>query len=73
MINKYYKHYKGNIYKVLLTDVMNSENLDLMIVYQDVKDLAVWVRTLDEFIETIEINGKNIKRFEEIHYTERAV
>ena len=36
-IGKTYKHYKGNIYKIIAIG-KNSETLEEMIVYQSVKD-----------------------------------
>ena len=66
MIGKYYKHFKGNIYRVLHT-AKHSETLEDMIVYQAMYgERGIWVRPKTMFEETIERDGKVIRRFEEI-------
>lgn len=64
-----YRHYNGNLYKVL--GIANhSETLNPMVIYQalyDSKDFgsnALWVRPLEMFLENVNIAGKNRKRFE---------
>lgn len=42
-IGKIYKHYKGNLYKIIAIG-KHSETLEEMIVYQSVKDGQVWIR-----------------------------
>ena len=42
-IGKTYKHYKGNIYKIIAL-AKHSENLEDMIVYQAISDGKTWVR-----------------------------
>jgi hypothetical protein len=63
-----YKHYKGNIYEVIGV-AKHSETLEEMVVYKatyqnDGENL--WVRPLNMFIETIAVDGKNVKRFTKI-------
>ncbi len=59
-----YRHYKGNEYKVLSL-AKHSETLEDMIVYQACYgNQETWVRPLAMFIETIEVEGKRVKRFE---------
>ena len=66
MIGKYYKHFKGNIYRVLHI-AKHSETLEDMIVYQAMYgERGIWVRPKTMFEETIERDGKIIRRFEEI-------
>lgn len=59
-----YKHYKGKLYEVL--DVArHSETLEYFVVYKTLYgDFGTWIRPLDMFIETIEIDGVIVKRFE---------
>lgn len=59
-----YKHYKGNMYKVLYI-AKHSETLELLVVYQQLYgDLSIWVRPYEMFLEDVEYNGKIVKRFE---------
>ncbi|SEK87003.1 Protein of unknown function [Colwellia chukchiensis] len=58
-----YQHFKGNYYQVLHI-AKHSETEELMVVYQpEYGDRAIWVRPLAMFDETIERDGKVIKRF----------
>lgn len=65
-MEKYYRHFKGNIYKVLHI-AKHSETLEDMVVYQAMYgDKSIWVRSKDMFEESIERDGKVIRRFEPI-------
>jgi len=58
-----YKHYKGNLYEVLSTG-RHSESEEWMVIYRTLyDDGSIWIRPYDMFTESIEINGKNLKRF----------
>lgn len=62
----YYKHYKGNIYKVLRLG-LHTETMEEMVVYQDVSNSEkIWIRPASMWNETVEVNGETVKRFEEI-------
>ena len=56
LIGKTYRHYKGNIYKIIAF-AKHSETCENMIVYQSVKDGATWVRPKSMWNETIDENG----------------
>ena len=59
-----YKHFKGNLYKVLAI-AKHSETEERMVVYQKLYgDHDTWVRPYDMFVDMKEIDGKMIKRFE---------
>ena len=61
-----YRHYKGNDYIVLGT-ARHSETEELMVVYQtDYGDRSTWVRPLDMFMETVNVDGNNIPRFRQV-------
>jgi len=59
-----YKHYKGNLYEVF--DVAkHSETEEEHVVYRTLYgDCSLWVRPLAMFIETVELDGQQIARFE---------
>jgi hypothetical protein len=62
-------HYKHPTKRYEIIELAkNSENLEEMVIYKalyqgDFKFGQVWVRTLKEFLEIIERNGKKIERF----------
>lgn len=59
-----YKHYKGNLYKVI-TVARHSETEEEMVVYQALYgNFEYWVRPKVMFEENIHHKGENIKRFE---------
>lgn len=61
-----YKHYKGFLYKVHFI-VKHSETLEDLVVYEALYDnprSKYWARPLKMFLETVEINGKKVPRFE---------
>lgn len=59
-----YRHYKGNIYKVLHI-AKHSETLENMVIYQDVNAPdKIWARPISMWNDDIEIDGKTVKRFE---------
>ena len=65
-MEKYYRHFKGNIYKVLHV-AKHSETLEDMVVYQAMYgDRGIWVRPKAMFDEVIERDGRKIRRFTEI-------
>lgn len=61
-----YRHYKGKEYEVIGI-AKHSETLEDMVVYKTLYDSDVsklWVRPLAMFIETVEVGGKFMPRFE---------
>lgn len=63
MINKIYKHYKGNKYKVLAI-AKHSETLEDMVVYQALYgNNDIWVRPLSMWDEEVLVNGEKVHRF----------
>ena len=58
-----YQHFKGNLYQVLHI-ARHSETEEYMVVYHPVeKTDDIWLRPLAMFDETIERDGKMLKRF----------
>ena len=61
-----YRHFKGNEYEVIGT-ARHSETLEDFVVYRALYgEGGLWVRPFDMFVETIERDGKQFKRFEYI-------
>jgi hypothetical protein len=63
-----YKHYKGNIYEVVGI-AHHSETLEELVVYKATYQKEgenLWVRPLNMFLETVEIEGVVVNRFEKI-------
>lgn len=58
-----YKHYKGNLYRVMGV-ARHTETSEEVVVYQSLYgDYGLWVRPRIMFEETVEIDGKVIPRF----------
>lgn len=60
-----YKHYKGNLYKVIGL-VKHSETLEDLVLYEclyENQNAKVWVRPVKMFNEKINLNGKIVPRF----------
>lgn len=61
-----WRHFKGNEYEVLFT-ARHSETEEEMVVYRALYgDGGIWVRPLSMWNETVERDGKKMKRFEYI-------
>lgn len=61
-----YQHFKGNFYKVLHI-AKHSETEEVLVVYQpQYGEQDIWVRPLTMFDETIERDGKTLKRFTKV-------
>ena len=56
-----WKHFKGAIYEVIGVG-KHSETLEEMVIYKH--DGELWIRPKNMFLETIERDGKRMKRFE---------
>ena len=66
MTGKYYRHFKGNVYRVLHI-AKHSETLEDIVVYQAMYgEGGIWVRPKAMFEEVIERDGRTFRRFEAI-------
>lgn len=63
-VGSFWKHHKGNIYKVIEI-ALNESDLAPMVIYSNEEGL-VWVRKVDIFLEEIKINDKVTQRFTQI-------
>ncbi len=58
-----YRHYKNNLYQVIGV-ARHSETEEEHVVYRPLYgDRGLWIRPLAMFDETIEVDGRPIKRF----------
>lgn len=59
-----YRHFKGNEYEVIAT-AKHSETLEEMVVYKALYgEGGLWVRPAEMWNETVERDGREVKRFE---------
>ncbi len=67
-----YRHFKGNYYRVLSV-ARHSETTEPMVVYQALYGTnGIWVRPADMWNETVERDGKEIRRFQPLNRAERV-
>ena len=65
-MEQYYRHFKGNIYRVLHI-AKHSETLEDIVVYQAMYgERGIWARPKAMFEEVIERDGRTFRRFEAI-------
>lgn len=60
-----YKHYKGNLYEVIGL-ARHSESLEELVVYKATYQKEgenLWVRPKAMFMESLSIDGREVKRF----------
>ena len=62
-----YQHYRGDRYEVLGAG-LNTETLVPVVIYKPLykSPIPFWVRPFEIFFETVEVEGKHVKRFEKI-------
>ena len=59
-----YRHYKGNEY-VVLGVARHSETDEELVVYRpDYGEQGLWVRPKEMFLETVEVDGQQVPRFQ---------
>ena len=62
-MEEYYRHFKGNIYRILHI-AKHSETLEDIVVYQAMYgERSIWVRPKAMFEEVIERDGNRFRRF----------
>ena len=61
-----YRHFKGNYYEVIAVG-RHSETKEQLVVYRALYgERGIWVRPLAMWDETVEVDGKPVKRFEKV-------
>lgn len=59
---EYWTHYKGGVYKIITLGVKEDTG-DVVVVYQSLKHSTVWVRTLTNWYEQVELPTGTVPRF----------
>ncbi|MBP0599370.1 DUF1653 domain-containing protein [Herbaspirillum sp. LeCh32-8] len=59
-----YRHYKGGIYEFVGDAILESD-LSPMVVYR-AADGRLWIRPSEVFHELVDVDGKQVPRFEKI-------
>ena len=63
-----YEHYKGKRYKIINVSC-HSEDLSWYVVYESLYEnpvSTIWHRPLEMFLGTLEVDGKEVKRFKKV-------
>ena len=61
-----YRHFKGDYYEVIAL-ARHTETQEQMVVYRALYgERGIWVRPLVMWEETVEVDGKLMKRFEKV-------
>ena len=60
-----FRHYKGGEYQIIACAV-KEDTLEPLIIYQSLLKGSIWARTLKNWNEEVEIDGKLIKRFKKL-------
>jgi len=59
-----YRHYKGNIYEVIVGFARHSETLEDMVIYKAMYgEQEIWARPLSMWNEIVEADGMAVNRF----------
>ena len=67
-----YEHFKGPRYRVIGL-CRHSETEEPLVAYQCLYgDYSLWVRPLDNFLETVEVDGEQVPRFERVQALSEA-
>ena len=66
LVGRTFRHFKGNLYR-LEGFAKDSETLEEMVVYRALYgEHGLWVRSAKMFFETVEQDGRTMKRFEPV-------
>ncbi|APD21305.1 MULTISPECIES: DUF1653 domain-containing protein [Bacillus subtilis group] len=65
VVNCFFKHYKGGLYKVI-GEVIHTETEEKLVTYEDMNGI-LWARPKDMFFGTVVVDGKEVNRFTKIN------
>lgn len=64
---KTYRHFKGGLYDIVMTAIMESTGEELIIYRKHATGLVcfaqMWARTKENFLEEVEVDGEMVPRF----------
>ena len=69
-IGQRYKHYKGGEYQIISVSRFEPKPEEILVTYfplyfsDENAEVRDWTRTIQNFLEEVEIDGKKVKRFE---------
>ena len=59
-----YRHYKGKEYTVIGVARHSETEEELVVYHKEYDDHGLWVRSLAMFLETVEVDGQILPRFQ---------
>lgn len=64
-VGTYYKHYKGNFYKVIGV-AKHTETSEDLVIYRSLKDEIIWARPLSMWNDEVIVDNVKQRRFLEV-------
>lgn len=63
-----YEHFKGGKYEVIYVGRVEA-NLEIVIIYRALKTGEIWTRPAQQFMESVEVDGQRVRRFQLVQGT----
>ena len=63
-----YQHYKGNVYVVVGVATHTETREELAVYHQEEHGSPLWTRSLEEFVQEVEWEGKTVPRFKPLDF-----
>jgi len=60
-----WRHYKGGEYEIVTCAIM-EDTLEPLVVYRSIARGGVWARTLSNWHDNVDFNGRRVNRFERL-------
>ena len=66
-MEKYYRHYKGGLYRLLHVATIEATPEKKAVIYQAMYgEGAIWMRPYENFFESVQVDGRSVSRFQEV-------
>lgn len=62
----YYRHYKGDAYSIVTIARDCEDPARFLVVYKSLRTGEVWSREYSDFVSTVVVAGKTVRRFAEM-------